>query len=90
MLHSPVDPPTYSPIRPLPLLPQVVLLLDADFLPARELTDLIHDPLMHEQLRRVTGYRQVRSCWAAVGRGWGTEYHLVLAVGHLRIICATN
>ncbi|KAI7837110.1 hypothetical protein COHA_009058 [Chlorella ohadii] len=37
---------------------EVVLLLDADFLPARALSDLIHDPLMHEQLRRVTGYRQ--------------------------------
>ncbi|KAL4856061.1 LARGE xylosyl- and glucuronyltransferase 2 [Chlorella vulgaris] len=37
---------------------EVVLLLDADFLPNRALTDLIHQPAMYEQLRRVTGYKQ--------------------------------
>lgn len=45
---------------PVPCHAQVVLLLDADFLPARALSELIHEPLMYEQLRRVTGYRQVR------------------------------
>ena len=35
-----------------------MLLLDADFLPNRALTDLLHDPGHYEQLRRVTGYRQ--------------------------------
>lgn len=44
----------------MPCHAQVVLLLDADFLPARALSELIHEPLMYEQLRRVTGYRQVR------------------------------
>lgn len=35
-----------------------MLLLDADFLPNRALSDLVHDPVAYEQLRRVTGYRQ--------------------------------
>ena len=44
------------PLWPRPLAsPQIVLLLDADFLPNRALTDLIHQPAMYEQLRRVTG-----------------------------------
>lgn len=37
---------------------EIVLLLDADFLPNRMLADLIHDPANYDQLRRVTGYRQ--------------------------------
>ncbi|KAL4446810.1 hypothetical protein ABPG77_008054 [Micractinium sp. CCAP 211/92] len=37
---------------------EIVLLLDADFLPNRALSDLIHDPMHYDQLRRVTGYRQ--------------------------------
>ncbi|PSC73160.1 Glycosyltransferase LARGE2 [Micractinium conductrix] len=37
---------------------EIVLLLDADFLPNRALSDMIHDQRMYDQLRRVTGYRQ--------------------------------
>ena len=34
---------------------EIVLLLDADFLPNRALSDMIHDQRMYDQLRRVTG-----------------------------------
>ena len=57
LLNLPACPPSTSfhLALPLPLPPQIVLLLDADFLPNRALTDLIHQPEMYEQLRRVTG-----------------------------------
>lgn len=41
--------------RSPPVCPQIVLLLDADFLPNRALSDLIHEPEHYDQLRRVTG-----------------------------------
>lgn len=57
---------------------QVVLLLDADFLPNRELTDLIHDPAKYEQLRRVTGFRQVGGGAARRGAAGGRDAGVLL------------
>lgn len=42
--------------------PQIVLLLDADFLPAANFTDVLHAPASYAQLQRAAGYRQVCAC----------------------------
>lgn len=39
-------------------LVQIVLLLDADFLPSADLTNLLHNPIYYDRLRRNVAFRQ--------------------------------